>query len=120
MNKLFFTIPGHPIPAVRTTGRQMFADLRYKAYREYKERIKAIVTGKILSHRVPEIKGEAAIDIKIFRLHRRGDIDNFCKSVMDGIQDSGLYRNDNQVKKLTAEIIEKSQEERIEVLLEWN
>ena len=58
---------------------------------------------------VKKITGPVAISVDLYppSLHKR-DIDNYFKALFDALEHAGVYENDNQIKKLNAEMHNKS------------
>lgn len=127
MNEFTFTIPGHPIPCVRTTQKQKWVSESYKKYQGYKSRVNAFLTGEILKQykKLIKITSEVSINCTFYISNGvRGDIDNLVKGIFDSIQDSktqsGIIKNDKQVTELSASIIKcKQEEERAEIVIQW-
>jgi crossover junction endodeoxyribonuclease RusA len=127
LNSFIFTVPGHPIPCVRTTQKQKWVSESYKKYQGYKSRVNASLQKKMIEDlkKFIKIDSELAVDCKFYVAgNRMGDIDNLVKGIFDGIQDNkrfdGIIKNDKQVKELSAKIIPcEKEEERVEITLQW-
>ncbi len=126
-NSLTFSIPGRAKPCVRTTQKQKWVDKNYKEYEVYKSRIKENALGAMLQERVSQITDPVGITASVFiKGKNRGDIDNYCKSILDGIQATkrnpqGLIKNDRQVESIAVDLfsVEKEEDQRVEVTLWW-
>lgn len=117
---------GHPVPAVRTTQRQKFKDERYEKYHEYKNRIKAATFEAVYQkfEKFIQILGKVRVSVKVYIYGGIvGDVDNYLKTALDGLQLSQFLKNDKQVKGGFCEIInlaiEDKPEERMEILVSW-
>ena len=127
---LTFTVPGIPRPKPRMTRRDQWKQRPIVVnYRDYADRIRAaLIDAKRVSGISDEFemdgpiavdltfvtrKGEERTIVKIWQLEgalkpRAGDIDNFCKSVLEAMQPFNivpiLIKDDKQVITLTARI----------------
>lgn len=116
-NRLFFVVPGHPIPAVRMTQMTKWTDPRAQRYLGYKLLIKEIAglkaKGMFFEH--------ARVNIKVFYKGRGGDVDNYIKSVLDGCNeviwkdDIGVLFASCEKCKVAEEALERVEVEVIEV-----
>ena len=121
---LTFQILGRPVPAVRTTGKQMFKDPRYKKYSNYKDRIRDVVWGKVLEKYGKVIQVKCPFKISgIICVHQHlGDIDNYLKSILDGLQKSKFIKNDKQcngIEKLYLYPVDSEDKEGIVFTMTW-
>ena len=85
--------------------------------RRYRQRVceQLIILG--LARR--PLQGDLAMTLKIYPPdRRRRDIDNVLKSLLDALQHGGLYRDDNQIKRLTIEMLPPARRGRAFVQLE--
>lgn len=58
---------------------------------------------------VQAISGPLSITVNLYPPDlRKRDIDNYFKALFDALEHAGVYENDNQIKKLTAEMHNKS------------
>jgi len=59
---------------------------------------------RVLEARVPgdrkPLKGMLAVEVQYFRPHKRYDVDNFQKPLLDALQSAGVFTNDQQVDDL--------------------
>lgn len=110
-------IPGRPVPKERprltVDGRKKYIYTPKETSKFEKQVALAALTaadGKVLF-------GDIAINIKLYFSDRKfGDLDNYAKSILDGLQ-GVLFENDKQVSKLHIErYIDKN--ERAEVIVE--
>ncbi len=44
-----------------------------------------------------------ALIVKVYRSVNRGDLDNYVKTVLDAMQDAGLFADDSQIDRITGE-----------------
>lgn len=110
---LTFKFDGEPVPAMRARVTQNGTYTPAK-YRQYKRRLAQALASNF-PHLVQALsKNERAkvlkkvsysLDIIVCRSRATGDIDNFLKTVMDALQDSGIILNDKQITKSSQEII---------------
>lgn len=110
-------IPGRPVPKHRprasSAGHKMYVytPVETKRYeRQVMLLAAAAAKGKTFFN-------DIAIDIKLYFADKKfGDIDNYAKSILDGLQGT-LFENDKQVARLSVErYIDKN--ERAEVIVE--
>lgn len=99
------TIPGQPIPKARMTQAGKW-NPRARATLEYQK-----IVGLYALRWMRENPDEAdaiykAPELTITKLwfyrhgNQRGDIDNFIKTLLDGLQYGGLFVNDNRVTRI--------------------
>ncbi|WP_082413703.1 RusA family crossover junction endodeoxyribonuclease [Thermoanaerobacter thermohydrosulfuricus] len=114
---LKIVIPGRPVPKERprlsAAGRKMYIYTPQETSKFEKQVALAALTaanGKVLF-------GDIAISIKLYFSDKRfGDLDNYAKSILDGLQGT-LFENDKQVARMSVErYIDKN--ERAEVYVE--
>jgi len=112
-------VPGRPVPYVRMTQRGKYVKDNAKRYLAYKDLIKYVA--------IIQIKGEISTENMkvIVRVHLHGkkapmgndgDIDNYIKSAMDGL--NGIaYKDDRQVVQVYGEKqpCQHPHEERMEI-----
>lgn len=106
-----FTVPGRPVPKQRPR-----VDARGRVYiprrtREYE----ALVASCARAAGVRPIEGPVRLKaVFYFAAHPPGDLDNYIKSLADGL--NGIaWRDDRQVVRLEAEKVVAGGEERAEV-----
>ncbi len=90
-----FTVPGRPVPAVRMTQRSKWGKRaqRYLAY-------KGEVGWAAKAASCPRFKGRVRVDIDLYiRDGRIGDVDNYAKSILDGLN-GVAWEDDKQVVEL--------------------
>jgi crossover junction endodeoxyribonuclease RusA len=64
------------------------------------------------------MRGRLAVTLRFFRRNRTVcDIDNLCKSILDGLQ-GVVFKDDNQIDLLHAERDIDKEDPRVEVLIE--
>lgn len=109
----------NPIPAKRMTGKTMWYG-QAKKYVEYKNRLAEelnlhllgnpkgstmVVTEKWDKKTLPIVL-LVELRVKFYRdSNRVSDIDNLLKMVMDMLQTAGVVKNDDQVRKVVAEVV---------------
>src|SRR6056297_1291120 len=110
------TIPGRAVPVVRTTQKAKFVSKSYARYRDYKEFTQTHLRNQF---KRPPFKDYVCVYIDIYLngktspMGRDGDIDNYCKSILDSANKI-LFLDDRQVVELHANKI-KSKDERVEI-----
>jgi crossover junction endodeoxyribonuclease RusA len=67
--------------------------------------------------RLPKYGKDAklVVDLTFYCADRTKDLDNLCKSTLDGLQKAGTFRNDNQIIELHARKVVKAPEEQSRV-----
>lgn len=111
-----FTVNGNPLPKQRP-----------RTYRTKKGKVRTITPKKTLNyealvaqsasmaHDGELVTGDVSVSIVIRRADNvRADIDNICKSVMDGMEGI-LYKNDSQVTTLYSRLYRNSENPGIDV-----
>ena len=88
MKSINIEIPGHPEPAPRVTKRSLW---RGKKYAAWKAGAAALIKSKA---RGRKLETPCVLTLWIHKKDRRGDIDNFCKAVMDALVLSGIIPGD--------------------------
>ena len=118
-NEITFIVPGHCVPAVRTTQRQQFVCknyAKYQAYKSYFGTLAATEKNKIGGFYCPP-KSAIILETKIFRYRKnRVDVDNLLKSIMDSLTGI-LWDDDSQVFSATAKKfwVRSEEEEHVKV-----
>lgn len=93
------TVSGEPVakerPRVGKHGN-VYTPARTKAY----ERAVALIAKTTL----PKFKEKdrLVVELRFYCSNDSKDLDNLCKSVLDGLQKAGTFRNDNQIVELHA------------------
>lgn len=88
-----FTVPGRPVPKVRMTQNSKWSP-RAKRCLAYQE----VVAWHAKAAKIPQLTGDIELTVRICRGSRGvGDLDNIVKSIQDGLQHSGVIKNDRQV-----------------------
>jgi len=88
-----FTVPGKPVPKVRMTQKSKWSP-RAKNCLAYQKH----VAWHAKAAKVPTFTGDIELTVRICRGSRgRGDLDNFVKTIQDGLQYGGIIKNDRQV-----------------------
>jgi Holliday junction resolvase RusA-like endonuclease len=102
-----FTVPGPIMGAVRTTRRQMWVDPRYKAYEQYKAKVRMLAN----CAGVPDCLGpRGSYSLKLeahWERLARVDLDNVCKGALDA-----LWKQDRRVIHIWAHSFERQSEEK--------
>jgi len=92
-------VPGEPVakqrPRVGAHG-SVYTPRETKAF----ERTVALIA-KV---KLPRYKAEdrLVVDLTFYCSSQAKDLDNMCKSVLDGLQKAGIFKNDSQVMELHA------------------
>ena len=109
----YFTIPGRPVPKQRPRAGKNGNLYTPKATREYEKAV-GWAAKRVF---VNPYDGPVELVIKIFLTDKSGDLDNYIKSISDGL--NGIaWRDDSQVTKISADmVIHKKVLERAEVLI---
>jgi len=113
--RVFFVVPGRPVPACRMTQRSKFYE-RAKRALEYQE----LVALCARAAHAPAFSGQVRLTCRFFfRDRTHGDLSNLVKAIEDGLQYGGVLRNDRQVIRYGAGTgIYYGPEERAEVIVE--
>ncbi len=90
-------VPGKPVPKERprlSKQGKMYTPDKTKKYEELIRKTAYLIIDQPLT-------GHVSVDIKIYTWRLTGDIDNYIKSILDGL--TGVaYKNDLQVTALSA------------------
>jgi Holliday junction resolvase RusA-like endonuclease len=111
---LEFTFYGEPVPFQRPrfNGRFAFNDTRYSAYKkDLATAVQKECRGQITPAPEPNTKARSLflntnrykLRVRAYRSRNTGDVDNFVKTVLDALQDSGVIADDCQVDKIIGE-----------------
>ncbi|SES02964.1 RusA family crossover junction endodeoxyribonuclease [Salipaludibacillus aurantiacus] len=108
-------VPGRPVPAVRMTRRGAHVKPNAQRYLNYK----SSVGWAAKAQKVKLIAGAVKVDIKLYLSGgNQGDIDNYAKSLTDGLNKIA-YNDDRQIRKMNIEKIEcEKDEQRAEIIVE--
>lgn len=113
---LTFTVYGTPVPKGRTMGRRFSTPKRTRDYeqlvRRAAEEARAAAPGWRLDAPVYEVR------IAVYREVRRGDLDNYVKSVTDAMNKGVVYLDDKAIRRIVAEMHEDKQYPRVYVEVE--
>lgn len=60
------------------------------------------------------LTGPVAVTIDVFRARKSGDIDNFCKVLLDALQGI-FYVNDAQIRRMTVTMADDKQDPHVEI-----
>lgn len=63
-----------------------------------------MVRQEVLAQKIKRMEGELCMQCT-FSTRRRNDLDNMVTSMMDALQDAGVFKNDKEIKKIVAEKI---------------
>lgn len=90
-----FTVPGEPVPASRprvTASRGTYMP------RKTRDAVMAVAWHARRSR--ARFAGPVTVFIHLYTDHRRGDLDNYAKTVLDGLEAGDLLRNDRAASEL--------------------
>lgn len=112
-SSFFFVIEGSPVPWMRTNrvGGRALTPAKQRSYQK-------VVAASALSRRPHgwSLVGRYRVEVHVYPKARRGDIDNFLKSVMDSL--NGIaYSDDCQVDEIHAARAIDAKRPRVEVLV---
>ena len=119
--RLIFVVDGKPVPCQRARVTKHGHAYTPAATRIWQNEVKMSATGA-MKHAEWEAGSadEFAVDITIYRKVNRGDIDNYTKSVLDGITKAGVWADDRYVRKLNVEIVSSDHERTVvNISNEW-
>ena len=109
-----FTVPGRPVPKRRPRSTTSGGKVLVYTPRETAAYEKAVGYVALNACQGRSITTDIAVGIKLYFKDRKfGDIDNYSKSILDGMQ-GVIFENDKQVCRLTVER-HQDKEERAEV-----
>lgn len=117
--RLTFTVPGPPVPKARprVSKRGGYTPSETCAY-ERLVGIHALAARQRLHDPWPRDARAYAVTIRIFEPPKaRGDLDNYVKSLADGMQ-SVLYGTDRRIRKLNASVDVDRERPRAEIEIE--
>jgi len=109
------TIPGRPLPKGRPRFTRTGHAYTPKTTKLHEQKIRDICT----EHFDEPITCPVSMELKFYITGKRLiDVDNLCKSAMDGLQPTALA-DDSQVYRLTAEriAVNKASEQRTEIVI---
>jgi len=115
MQAVKITVPGRPVPK----GRPRLGVRGKKAYiytppatREYEKLVGWIAK----CSGCKPLNGSLAVKLHLFIRGRSGDVDNYCKSILDGLN-GVAYQDDGQVVELLVRKhkVKRKEEERVEI-----
>ena len=108
-----FTVPGRPVPKQRPRAGKNGNLYTPKATREYEKAV-GWAARQVFSN---PYDGPIELILKIYIMARAGDLDNYIKSICDGL--NGIaWQDDSQVTRIRADlVIHKKAMERAEVLV---
>ncbi len=103
MEKLTLTIPGRPVPMVRMTRRGKYVKPRAQQYLDYLD----TVAGHCYTVRPRPLPwANVAVDAAVhIPAGRRGDLDNYLKAFLDGLQRGGVLVDDRTVTEARIRIL---------------
>ncbi|MDO7787891.1 RusA family crossover junction endodeoxyribonuclease [Desulforamulus aquiferis] len=109
--KVSFTVPGRPVPKQRPRMGKGGIVYTPKNCREYEGKVAK--TAHTIFRR--PYAGPVALEVNLFLASRPGDLDNYVKSISDGL--NGIaYLDDRQVVELKAKLtVQRGLPERAEV-----
>ena len=109
------TIPGRPVPKGRPRlgvhGRKAYVYTPPKT-KEYEN----LVGWVAKCNGCKPLNGPIAVQLHLFIRGRSGDVDNYCKSILDGLN-GVAYEDDDQVVELQVRKykVKRKEEERVEI-----
>lgn len=122
MSTCAFVVHGPPVPKARArtvTRRSQAGATLTRSFTPDKtvayERLIGGI-GRAALSKLPRWRtdGRYAVQIAVYRAARRGDVDNFAKAVLDGLN-GVCWRDDSAVTRLAVELYEDKERPRIEV-----
>jgi len=107
-----FEIPGRPMPKQRPrVGRygNIYTPPQTKEYEK-------LVGWVAKCNGCKPLNGPIAVKLHLFLRGRSGDVDNYCKSILDGLN-GVAYEDDDQVVELLVKKhkVKRKEEERVEI-----
>ena len=100
-------IPGRPVPKGRPRIGTSGTVYTPKPTRDYEETVAWAVRASR-----GRVDGPCEVSITLYlRPGRRGDLDNYAKSILDGAEKGGAFGNDRDVVDLRVRVIESAQEQ---------
>jgi Holliday junction resolvase RusA-like endonuclease len=121
--RLSFSVPGPPVPCARA---RVFADRNTGRVRSavpartrtYENHVRSVAQGAALAARWSvEDVASYAIELSVFRDVRRGDWDNFSKSITDACN-GVLWKDDRQISDAVVRVRYDKAAPRVEVTVE--
>ena len=115
MQAVKITVPGRPVPKGRprlgVRGKKAFI-YTPPATREYEK----LVGWVARCSGCKPLNGSLAVKLHLFIRGRSGDVDNYCKSILDGLN-GVAYQDDGQVVELLVRKhkVKRKEEERVEI-----
>lgn len=119
MQAVKITVPGRPVPKGRprlgVRGRKAFI-YTPPATREYEK----LVGWVARCAGCKPLNGPLAVKLHLFIRGRSGDVDNYCKSILDGLN-GVAYEDDDQVVELLVRKhkVKRKEEERVEIEIRY-
>lgn len=103
LNEIALTIPGRPVPMVRMTRRGKYVKPRAQQYLDYLDTI----AGHCYTVRPRPLPWTGvAVDAAVHvSAGRRGDLDNYLKAFLDGLQRGGVLADDRVVTEARIRIL---------------
>ena len=107
------TIPGRPVPYVRTTQKAKFVSQSYARYKNYKQYV------QLFARKLPCIESYCKVNVIVYLDGKKspmgndGDIDNYAKGILDSLNKIA-FKDDRFVLEVSAKKI-KSSSERVEI-----
>lgn len=118
-----------PVPAARTRSTKHGHHYTPKQYKDYKKALADAIAAKYwnLVELVPPVGNpkrskflkynKYCLLLNVFRVADQGDKDNYEKSVMDALGDSGVFANDKQVLSGFTTLFIDAKNPRVEIVL---
>ena len=110
------TIPGRPVPYVRTTQKAKYTQKSYLRYKNYKQFVQMQVRNQ---YKGAVLKGSIDIGINVFLTGKTtpmgndGDLDNYIKGILDSLN-KFVFLDDRQVVRISA-TKQSDKNERVEI-----
>lgn len=114
-----FIVPGAPVPCGRprvVPGKGAFTPKRTRDYQAL-ARTCAQFAINVARWKVGAKTEQYAVNIEVFRATRRGDVDNYGKSILDALN-GVAWLDDSQVQRLTVSRFDDPKRPRVMVIVE--
>ena len=97
MTSVRLVIPGRPVPHERVVPKKGGKPFTSRRTRDFEKLVAD------LSRAAGRVAGETHVDIHLLIAPPTGDLDNYAKSILDGMVKGGLIDDDRTVKRLVVE-----------------
>ena len=113
MDSLTFRVPGRPVPKRRPVVTKRGGTFTPAETRRYEN---AVGWAAAQARRGDTFRGPVGVELSVVVHRWEGDVDNYAKSLLDGMQHGGLLQDDRQVHVLiVARIRDREQDEHVDV-----